>query len=107
MLPPKYTKSVTVTAHDASIIVSARYASSKEEDETVVEVEVGQGESHTFEEKTEDMGTWRAVRKILALKGKIEGEEFEKICEEDCEGIHGNIHYTVHKEGEFRMKLRN
>ena len=68
MLPPRYTKTVTVTAHDTAITVSARYGSSKEEDETVVEVALGQGESHTFEEKTEDMGTWQAVRKILNIK---------------------------------------
>ena len=68
MLPPKYTKTVTVTAHDTAITVSARYGSSKVEDETVVEVELGHGESHTFEEKSEDMGTWQAVRKILSVK---------------------------------------
>eukprot|EP00092_Neocalanus_flemingeri_P014838 GFUD01016019.1.p1 GENE.GFUD01016019.1~~GFUD01016019.1.p1 ORF type:complete len:108 (+),score=42.29 GFUD01016019.1:111-434(+) len=107
MLPPKYTKSVTVTAHDTAITVSARYGSSKVEEETVVEVVLGHGESHTFEEKSEDMGSWQAVRKILSVKGKIDGEEFEKVCEEDCEGVHGNIHYTVHKEGKFAVKNKN
>merc|ERR1711936_710494 len=104
MLPPKYTKTVTVTAEDKAITVTAKYSSNKEEEETLVEVELGPGETHTFKEKSEDMGTWQAVRKILSIKGKVDDEEFEKICEEDCEGIHGNIHYTVHKEGTFHVK---
>ena len=67
MLPPKYTKTVTVTAHDTPANIIVRYASNKGE-ETEVEVELGEGESHTFEEKTEDMGSWQAVRKILSVK---------------------------------------
>merc|ERR1711936_153552 len=98
MLPPKYTKTVTVTAKDSS---------NKEGEETWVEVELGPGESHTWEEKSEDMGTWQAVRKILTVKCQVNGEEFEKICEEDCEGIHGNIHYTAHREGRFHLKNKN
>ena len=44
---------------------------------------------------------------IYIPRGNIEGEEFEKHCEEDCEGVHGNIHYTVHKEGKFNLKSKN
>merc|ERR1711872_645842 len=106
MLPPKYTKTVTVTAHDTPATISVVYDSNKE-DKTVVEVELAQGESHTFEEKTEDMGSWQAVRKILTVRGKINDAEFEKTCEYDCEGIHSNIHYTVHKEERFNLKNRN
>merc|ERR1711892_443801 len=100
MLPPKYTRSVTITA---------RYGASKEEDETEEVKELGEGETHTFEEKSEDMGSWQNVRKIISISGQIgeDGEVFEKICETDCEGVHTNIHYTVHKEGLFNMKLRS
>merc|ERR1712179_261415 len=101
----QYTKTVTVTAHDTPVTITVRYSSNKEE-ETVVEVELAEGESHTFEEKTEDMGSWQAVRKILSVKGKIDGEEFEKTCEDDCEGIHANIHYTVHKEKTLNLKSK-
>eukprot|EP00092_Neocalanus_flemingeri_P091894 GFUD01116586.1.p1 GENE.GFUD01116586.1~~GFUD01116586.1.p1 ORF type:complete len:151 (+),score=49.63 GFUD01116586.1:25-477(+) len=103
MLPPKYTRSVTVTAEDTDITITVRYGASKEEDEIVVVKEIGEGESHTFEEKSEDMGSWQNVRKILSIKGQIgeDGEVFEKLCETDCEGVHSNIHYTVHKWGVY------
>eukprot|EP00091_Calanus_sinicus_P008778 TRINITY_DN2099_c0_g1_i10.p1 TRINITY_DN2099_c0_g1~~TRINITY_DN2099_c0_g1_i10.p1 ORF type:complete len:110 (+),score=44.90 TRINITY_DN2099_c0_g1_i10:187-516(+) len=109
MLPPKYTRSVTVTAEDTPITITVRYGASKEEDEIVEVIELGEGETHAFEEKSEDMGSWQNVRKIISVRGQIgdDGEVFEKICETDCEGVHKNIHYTVHKEGEFRMKLRD
>ena len=68
MLPPKYARSVTVTAEDTDITITARYGASKEEDETEVVKELKEGETHTFEEKSEDMGTWQMVRKILSLK---------------------------------------
>ena len=46
---------------------------------------------------------------LCFCRGQIgeDGEVFEKVCETDCEGVHTNIHYSVQKEGEFRMKLRN
>ena len=65
------------------------------------------GSSHTFPERTENMGTWTAVRKIRHLRATIAGEEFEKHVEEDCEGVHGNLHYTVHKEKTFNVKAKN
>eukprot|EP00092_Neocalanus_flemingeri_P094264 GFUD01119856.1.p1 GENE.GFUD01119856.1~~GFUD01119856.1.p1 ORF type:complete len:127 (+),score=39.37 GFUD01119856.1:46-381(+) len=107
MLPPKYTRSVTVTAEDTDITITVRYGASKEEDEIVVVKEIGEGESHTFEEKSEYMSagyvSWKNVRKILSIKGQIgeDGEVFEKLCETDCEGVHSNIHYTVHKWGVY------
>ena len=68
MLPPRYTKSVTVTAVDSNYSISALYSTNKEEEEQWEKVELEQGQSHTFEKKTEDMGTWVAVRKILSIK---------------------------------------
>ena len=53
------------------------------------------------------MGTWTAVRKIRHLRANIAGEEFEKHVEEDCEGVHGNLHYTVHSEKTFNVKAKN
>ena len=44
---------------------------------------------------------------LLLQRSGEDGEVFDKVCETDCEEVHANIHYTVHKEGEFRMKLRN
>lgn len=65
------------------------------------------GDSHTFPERTENMGSWTAVRKISHLRAEVEGEKFEKVVEEDCEGVHGNLHYTVHKEKVFNVKSKN
>ena len=62
------------------------------------------GGSHTFPERTENMGTWTAVRKIRHLRANIAGEQFEKHLEEDCEGVHANLHYTVYKEKTFNVK---
>ena len=33
--------------------------------------------------------------------------EFEKVVEEDCEGVHGCIHYHLFPEQRFEMKERN
>ena len=68
MLPPKYTRSVTVTAEDTAITITVRYGASKEEDEIVEVEEMGEGETHTFEEKSEDMGSWQNVRKIISIR---------------------------------------
>ena len=47
--------------------------------------------------------------KCEVFRGKVgeDGEVFENVCENDCEGVHANIHYTVHKEGVFKMKMRS
>ena len=60
---------------------------------------MGEGETHTFEENSEDMVSGQNVKKIIFIKGQIgeDGEVFEKVCETDCEGFHTNIHYTVHR----------
>ena len=69
MLPPKYTKSVKITAHDKPIKVVATYASPKEGQEDLLEeMTIVAGESHTFPEKSENMGTWNAVRKITHIR---------------------------------------
>ena len=90
MLPPRYTKSVQVTAHEAPIKVTATYASVKVgietqaqwegsllihhysiqegQDETRAVKEMGPGETHLFGEISENMGTWTAVRKISQIK---------------------------------------
>merc|ERR1712112_728833 len=109
MLPPKYTKSVTVTAQDGKVILTARFGTNKEEEEEEERVEVNQGESHTFKERSQDHGTWQSVRKVVSVRAETEGGEvlFERACEEDCSGVHGEIHYTVHnQEKEFRVLAR-
>ena len=65
---PKYTKSVTVTAEDTDITITARYGASKEEDEVEVVKEMKEGETHTFEEKSEDMGSYRSIMRILSVR---------------------------------------
>ena len=65
---PKYTKSVTVTAEDTDITITARYGASKEEDEVEVVKELKEGETHTFEEKSEDMGSYRSIMRILSVR---------------------------------------
>merc|ERR1712098_595166 len=111
MLPPKYTKSVTVTAQDGRVILTARFGTNKEDEgEEEERVEVKQGESHTFKERSQDHGTWQSVRKVVSVRAETEGGEvlFERSCEEDCSGVHAEIHYTVHpQEKEFRVHARN
>merc|ERR1711962_1912629 len=111
MLPPKYTKSVTVTAQDGRFILTARFGTNKEDEgEEEEKVEVKQGDSHTFKERSQDHGTWQSVRKVVSIRAETEGAEvlFERACEEDCSGVHGEIHYTVHpQEKEFRVLARN
>merc|ERR1712105_504897 len=98
---PRYVKSVTVTAHDTDITVSAHYTGHKGE-YTVETVSLVVGESHTFPEKIEDMGSWTAVCMIHTLRGTAGEESFVKTCEEDCGGIEKHIGYTVHKGGQLR-----
>ena len=73
---------------------------------------------------------FQAVRKVLTIEAKGEGEEvsleifillwscrsqyfscqdlWSRDCEQDCQGIHGVLHYTVHAtEKEFRLKARD
>jgi len=79
------------------------------EDEIEV-IELDDGGSHTFKERSEDMGSWQAVRKVLTIEAKGEGEEdlWSRDCEGDCQGVHGVLHYTVHPtEKEFRLKARD
>ena len=65
---PEYTRSVSVTSVDTAITITARYDSSNQEDE-ILDVKVLEvGESYTFGEKSEDMGTWQKVRQILSVR---------------------------------------
>ena len=50
-----YTMYVPVTAEDTAITITVRYGASKEDDEIVEVKEMGEGETHTFEENSEDM----------------------------------------------------
>ena len=68
MLPPRYTRSVTVTASDTPLTITVRYAANKEGEEEVVVKEVGEGETVTFDEKSEDMGSWQQVRKVVSVR---------------------------------------
>merc|ERR1712080_149011 len=106
----EYTKSVTVTAQDGKVILTARFGTNKEDEgEEEERVEVNQGESHTFKERSQDHGTRQSVRKVLSVRAENDGGEvlFERACEEDCSGVHGEIHYTVHgQEKEFRVLAR-
>ena len=70
---------------------------------------VEEGGSHTFLERSQDMGSWQAVRKVVRVTAEKEGGGvWVRQVEEDCEGVHGSIHYTVHaQEQEFRLLARN
>ena len=52
-----------------------------------------------------DKSSWKSS---LYFSGQIgeDGEVFENVCETDCEGVHSNIHYTVHEEGLFKVMMR-
>ena len=49
MLPPRYTKSVTITVVDSDYTIMALYSSNKKEEEEWENVKLGMGDSHTFE----------------------------------------------------------
>ena len=67
------------------------------------------------------MGSWVAVRRVVRVRAEVEGEQWERECEGDCEGVHQvgpdfyfyfcyfylcsqGLHYTVHRgEKEFRV----
>merc|ERR1712107_104684 len=71
MIPPRYTKSVTVTSHGGKLTVAARFGSNREGAEDEVEVvKLEAGGSHTFKERSEDMGSWQAVKKVLSIEAK-------------------------------------
>ena len=104
-LPPKYAKSITVKAPEdgvTAIKVTAVYKGNKVEDEHVTVTLTGNGQSHTFPEMTENMGTWTAVRPIHLIKGEIGdgGKQFETRPEEHCNGIVVNLAYSLHHEGD-------
>ena len=83
MKPPKYAKSVTVQAPENGVTLvqlTAIYKGNEKDDETVTVTLTKEGESHTFPEKTEDMGSWTAVRPIHVIKGQI-GDEGGKLFE--------------------------
>jgi len=96
MLPPKYTKTLTVVAKDGPADVTAKYSGNQGEEEVSVQLQAEQ--SHTFPEKSEDMGTWTAVKKIVRISGTAGGKPFSQEVEEHCEGVHGNIQFSVHAE---------
>ena len=104
MRPPKYTKSVTVQAPEngvTSIQVTAVYKGNQVENEVVTVTLTENGQSHTFAEKTEDMGTWTAVRPILLIKGQLgEGKEFEAKPEDHCSGVVAHMKFSLHHEPE-------
>merc|ERR1712001_288473 len=102
--PPKYAKSVTVQAPDqgvTTIQVTAVYKGNKVEDEAVTVTLTENGQSHTFPEKTEDMGTWQAVRPIHLIKGEL-GEQKEKVFEakpeDHCSGVVAHMKFSLHHE---------
>lgn len=102
---PQYVKTVTVTAHDTDITVSATYENPSEGEDIVVTKELKLGESHFFDEKTVSMGTWDAVCIIKSLSGKAAEEAFNRELKEDCGGrIQRHIKYTVHTGGDVKVK---
>ena len=106
MKPPKYAKSVTVQAPENGVSLvqlTAIYKGNEKDDETVTVTLTKDGESHTFPEKTEDMGSWTAVRPIHVIKGQIGdegGKIFEVKPEDHCTGVVGHLKFTLHHEGE-------
>merc|ERR1711973_870194 len=108
MLPPKYAKSVKITAHEKPVKVTATYDGVKEgQEDTKVEKNLADGESHTFEEKSESMGSWTAFRKIKHLRVEGDDGEHEHNVEEDCQGVHAIIHYQIQPEKKLLLIERN
>jgi len=100
-----------VTSNGGKLTVCARFGSNREGAEDEVEVvELEAGGSHIFKERSEDMGSWQAVKKVLSIEARGDGEEevWRRACEDDCQGVHGGIHYNLHvAEKEFRLKARD
>jgi len=110
MLPPKYTKSVLVSAQGGAVIVIARFASGKEgSPEEEERVEVLEGESHQFQERSEDMGSWQKVKEVLSIRAVDSegGTVWEQDCKVDCEGVHGVLHYTIHATEGAKLQARD
>jgi len=105
MLPPKYTKTVTVVANGGSAKVTAKYSGSQGEEE--VTVDLNQDQTHTFPEKSEDMGTWTAVKKITHIHGNVAGNPFTQSIEEHCDGVQGNVHYSLHPQEGVKLLAKN
>ena len=102
MLPPKYAKTVTVNLSEnvASANITAVYKGKQVADEEVTVI-LYSGQSHTFPEKTECMGSWTAAKPIHIIKGKIEEDDsktFEQNTEEHCKGIEPNLAFMLHHE---------
>merc|ERR1712131_241494 len=86
MLPPKYAKSVKITAHEKPVKVTATYDGVKEgQEDTKVDINLAAGESHIFEEKSENMGSWTAFRKIKHLRLEDDEGAHEHTVEDDCQ----------------------
>jgi len=101
---PQYVKSVSVTAHYAQVTVTARYQHPDGGDDILETVTLAVGETHTFPEKIQNMGTWDAVCPIHTLSGKIGDGEFTKTTKEDCGGIENHIGYSLHSGGLVKVK---
>merc|ERR1719184_506786 len=92
---PKFTKDLTITAV---------YGATEDGHKEIQEVKkLEKGETHIFEEKSEDMGSWRMVREIISLKAKVGDKEVERDVKKDCERVHANIDYNVDKDGSFKV----
>ena len=66
---PKFTKEVTVTAVDGPLTITAVWGATEQGHKEIKEVKkLEKGETHIFEEKEEDMGSWRMIGKIVSLK---------------------------------------
>jgi len=108
MLPPKYAKSVKITAHEKPVKVTATYDGVKEgQEDTKVEINLAAGESHIFEEKSENMGSWTAFRKIKHLRLEDDEGAHEHTVEDDCQGVHALIHYQIQPEKKLSLLERN
>lgn len=103
----KYAKSVTVKAPEtgvSTIQLTAVYQGNTVEDESV-SVTLTQGQSYTFPEKTEYMGsqhwgTWTSVRPIHIIRGTINGggTVFEANPKEYCNEVVDNLEFNIHHE---------
>ena len=101
MKPPKYAKSVTVQAPETgvnSIKVTAVYKGNQVKDESITVTLTEDGQSHTFPEKTEDMGTWFAVMPIHIIKGEIGENEFQASPGDYCDGVEAHLKFTLHHQ---------
>jgi len=106
----RYAKSITVKAPDAgvnSVRLTAVYKGNLCDDEEVHVALNQNGQSHTFQEKTEYMGaqhwgTWTSTRPIHILKGTIvtgtEERNFEIKPMDFCNEVVPNLSFSLHPE---------